>query len=117
MDVNVWWASWWIKAAAYAGLAMFGGTIGYAMRMLDSKSPISLGRAVLEGLAAGFVGFLVMLVCNATGFSEEWTGVIVGVAGWLGANASIRMLEKVVFRRIDMEPPAEGKEPADAAKN
>lgn len=64
------------------------------------STPVSYGRACVEGLAAGFVGLLVMLVCNAAGISDQWTGVVVGVSGWLGANASIRVLEKLVFSKL-----------------
>lgn len=74
------------------------------MRSLDKSHPIGYGRASVEGLAAGFVGLLVMLVCNELSLSEQWTGVIVGVAGWLGANASIRMLEKQVFHKLGISP-------------
>ena len=70
------------------------------MRALDKSTTISYGRACVEGLAAGFVGLLVMLMCNATNMSDQWTGVVVGVSGWLGANASIRMLEKLVFKKL-----------------
>ena len=76
--------------------------MGHIMRSLDKSTPISYGRACVEGLAAGFVGLLVMLICNATALSEQWTGVVVGVSGWLGANASIRMLEKLVFRKLGL---------------
>jgi len=79
-------------------LATFGGFLGHVMRALDKSTPISYGHACLEGLAAGFVGLLVMLMCNATNMSDQWTGVVVGVSGWLGANASIRMLEKLSSR-------------------
>lgn len=99
-DLTSWWTSWWVKAILYAALATFGGFLGYVMRALDKSTPISYGRACVEGLAAGFVGLLVMLMCNATNMSHQWTGVVVGVSGWLGANASIRMLEKLVFKKL-----------------
>ena len=89
-----------MKAVLYAALATFGGFLGHVMRDLDEENPIRYRRAGIEGLAAGFVGLLVMLMCNATNMSDEWTGVIVGVSGWLGANASIRMLEKLVFKKL-----------------
>jgi hypothetical protein len=101
-DLTSWWARWWVKAILYAALAAFGGFLGHVMRALDNSADISYGRACVEGLAAGFVGLLVMLVCNAIGFSDQWTGVIVGVSGWLGANASIRMLEKLVFKKLGL---------------
>lgn len=99
-DLSSWWSSWWVKAALYAALAAFGGFLGHVMRALDKSVPISYGRAFVEGFAAGFVGLLVMLMCNAASVSDQWTGVIVGVSGWLGANASIRMLEKVVYKKF-----------------
>lgn len=99
-DLTSWWASWWVKTILYAALATFGGFLGHVMRALDMSTPISYGRACVEGLAAGFVGLLVMLMCNATNMSDQWTGVVVGVSGWLGANASIRMLEKLVFKKL-----------------
>ena len=122
-DLTSWWASWWVKAILYAALAMSGGFLGHVMRALDDSTPISYGRACVEGLAAGFVGLLVMLMCDATSMSDQWTGVIVGVSGWLGANASIRMLEKLVFKKLGIDtgltapaPPDEipSKEESDA---
>lgn len=109
-DLTSWWTSWWVKAILYAALATFGGFLGHVMRALDKSVPISYGRAFVEGFAAGFVGLLVMLMCNATNMSDQWTGVVVGVSGWLGANASIRMLEKLVFKKLgihtDLTAPA-----------
>ena len=99
-DLTSWWTSWWVKATLYAALATFGGFLGHVMRALDMSTPSSYGRACVEGLAAGFVGLLVMLMCSATNMSDQWTGVVVGVSGWLGANASIRMLEKLVFKKL-----------------
>jgi hypothetical protein len=99
-DLTSLWARWWAKAILYAALAAFGGFLGHVMRALDESANVSYGRACVEGLAAGFVGLLVMLMCSATNFSDQWTGVIVGVSGWLGANASIRVLEKLVFKKL-----------------
>lgn len=97
------WDSWWIKATAYALFAAFGGMMGHLMRFIDSGNKISWPRAALEGCAAGFVGLIVFLVCQAMDLSEQWTGVIVGVCGWLGANATIRMLETVVTKKLGIE--------------
>jgi hypothetical protein len=117
-DLNSWWLSWWVKMLLYALLAALGGFLGYVMRSLDSKThPVSYRRASVEGLAAGFVGLLVMLVCSATNMSEQWTGVIVGVAGWLGANASIRMLEKLVFKKLGISLEDSAPAPLEEKRN
>ena len=95
--------SWWLRAFAYTAFASFGGAMGHMMRSIDKKEKISWGRAFVESAAAGFVGVIVLLVCGAMGLGEQWTGVIVGVSGWLGANATIRMLEGIVRKKLGIE--------------
>ncbi len=93
---------WWLQASGYAAFAAFGGFMGHLLRTIDGGHPISWGRALLESASAGFVGMLVLLTCQAMGLSEQWTGVIVGVAGWLGASVTIRMLELVVRQKLGL---------------
>lgn len=100
--------AWWLKALLYAAFAALGGLLGHIMRAIDKKETIIPIRAVCEGIAAGFVGLLVMLLCMATGLSEQWTGVIVGVCGWLGANATIRILETLVYKKLGLNRPRKG---------
>ena len=105
--------NWFLKAAAYAVFSSLGGILGHLMRSVDKKQKITLGRTAMEGLAAGFVGLLVLLLCQAMGLSEQWTGVVVGVSGWLGASATIRMLETAVRKRLSI--PKEGQDATDAS--
>ena len=109
------WNNWWIKSLAYVLFATFGGLMGHLLRVIDGRQKIKWGRAALEGGAAGFVGLLMLLVCQAMNLSEQWTGVIVGVSGWLGANATIRMLESIVLKKLGIEkqPPEPVRERAD----
>lgn len=95
---------WWVKVIGYALFAGFGGFMGHLLRTIDRRRKIIWSRAVLEGVAAGFVGLLVLFMCQAMELSEQWTGVIVGVSGWLGASASIRMVENVVFKKLGITP-------------
>ena len=90
----------WLRIAAYALFASVGGMLGYTMRMLEHGNPVRLPMAMMEGVASGFVGLLMYMLCHSVGLSSEWTGVIVGVSGWLGANATLRILEIVVYRKL-----------------
>lgn len=94
--------NWWIKALSYAGFSALGGVMGHLMRTLNKKGKITLGRCLVEGVAAGFVGLLVLLLCQAMAVGEQWTGVIVGVSGWLGASATIQTLEGLVRKRLNL---------------
>lgn len=111
LSENEWSA--WFRVIAYEIFSAFAGVMGHLMRTLDAKEKISWGRAALEGGAAAFVGYIVLQLCSATNLSESWTGVVVGVCGWLGANATIRLLEKVVTKKlgiaIDTAPKSEVK--------
>lgn len=95
--------AWWLKALAYAAFSSIGGALGHLMRSIDKKERISWGRCTVESIAAGFVGLLVLLMCEAMGVGPQWTGVIVGVSGWLGASATIRMLEMAMRKRLGLE--------------
>jgi hypothetical protein len=60
-------------------------------------------RAALEGVAAGFVGLLMLFMCDEMGMSKQWTGVIVGVAGWMGPSATMRVLDTIIRRRLNIK--------------
>lgn len=98
------WAVEWIRSVAYTLFAAFGGAMGHLMRTIDRNQPVNWGRAALETGSAGFVGLLVLFTCQAMHMNEQWTGVIVGVSGWLGANATIRMLETIVRKKLGIPP-------------
>lgn len=100
----------WLQLVAYPLFSAVGGALGHILRTLDAGQPVSLWRTLLESLAAGFVGILVMLICQQMHLSPQWTGVCVGVCGWLGATVSIRMLERLVRSRMGVQPgPDDGK--------
>lgn len=95
--------SWWFKLASYAFLAFIGGALGYIMRAVDKQEKVLVWRVFLEGIGAAFVGVLVMFICQEAKFSAGYTGVIVGVCGWLGANVTIRLLEGFVRRKLGLK--------------
>lgn len=99
--------NWWMKATAYVAFSAVGGMLGFCMRQVDRKEPFSFLRCLLEGAGAAFVGLLVLLICQAMNLSPQWTGVIVGVCGWLGASATIRMLESLVRNKLGATPNVE----------
>ena len=84
--------------------------MGHLLRTIHSNQKIGWIRAIIEGCAAGFVGVLVLFTCQAMHLSEAWTGVIVGVCGWLGASTTIAMLENVVRKKLGLtsEAPNDG---------
>ena len=96
----------WLKMALYACIAAIGGMLGYIMRNIDKGEKIKWVRVAVEGFASGFVGVIVLLMCQAIPLGEQWTGVIVGVSGWLGANASIRLLETMVYKKLGINKSA-----------
>lgn len=92
----------WLQTVLWAGFAFFGGTIGYVMRRIDKSEKVIWWRVLLEGCAAAFTGVLVLLVCQQMQLSLQWTGVAVGVCGWLGASWTIGMLEKVLSNKFGL---------------
>ncbi len=92
---------WW-KFLIYAAFASFGGVMGHLMRAIDKNERIHWGVTILQGLAAGFVGVIVYMTCLAMGLSDLWTGVVVGVFGWVGADSTIRILKTLVLKKLNI---------------
>lgn len=89
-----------LEAALFSALSGFGGALGYVYRQVQDDKKPNPWRAVIEGSAAAFVGFPVFLLCDYLNFGMQWTGITVSVFGWLGAAATIHVLEKVVFKKL-----------------
>lgn len=99
------WKDWsWMQTIVYAAFAGFGGSLGYVIRALNNHEVINKWRILAEGGAAAFVGVIVMLACQAMNLSPQWTGVVVGVMGWLGASAAMRGLEAIALRKLGVSP-------------
>lgn len=94
-----------VKGWPYAALAAVGGFLGFTMRSLDRREKIRWGRALIETLAAGFVGLIVLQLCQAWEFDGPMTGFIAGVLGWAGAPASMVFLERVVYKKLNIKGP------------
>lgn len=90
----------WIEAIAFSGLSGIGGMLGYVYREIQKDKRWKFGRVLVEGSAAAFVGVPVFLICDLMNLGQQWTGAIVSVFGWLGAAATIHVLEKVVFKKL-----------------
>lgn len=86
--------------AGYAAFAASGGLLGYVLRTLDANNPVSWKRLLAETAASAFMGVMAMLACNAMEVNTTWTGVIVGMSGWIGATATMRVIESVVYKRL-----------------
>lgn len=107
---------WWLRPLTYVGLATSGGMLGHLMRSLDSSTKIIWWHTLLKGFAAGFVGLLVFFLCQALKLEELWTAVVVGVFGWLGADATIIILEKVILKKLGITPTLKGTEHVDGSE-
>lgn len=92
-----------VHSVGYAAFAAFGGAMGYVLRTMDATRPISYVRLCVETVAAGFVGLLAMFTCAAFELAPNWTGVVVGMSGWLGATASMRLIETLIYKRLGVD--------------
>lgn len=93
----------WFDNLAFSAMAAFAGLLGYLMRSANDRRAVTWKRSLLEAASSGFIGFLTVMVCRATGVPYEWMGFIAGVLGWLGATASIQLFERIVRRKLGIE--------------
>lgn len=102
----------WPEILIFVTFASIGGFLGYLMRTAGRKEPATASRAILEGLSAGFLGVVTLLACRASGLDWIWSGVVVGVFSWLGAEATVFAVIRFVKRKlgIDLDPKSTGGE-------
>lgn len=92
----------WIRLLAVSAFAAVGGAIGAVLRSMDAKESLSFTRALIEFMAAGFVGTLTGLLCDAWGLSVGWTAFIAGTFGMVGARAAVQVLQRVVWAKLGL---------------
>lgn len=88
------------ESICFGLFAAVGGCLAYTLRCLNQEKKPKVSRAIAEFLASGFVGILAMLGCKAMELDWRWSGLVVGVFGWLGAEVSIALLAKLVRKKL-----------------
>lgn len=89
-----------IETILFALFAGVGGMLSYLLRSMSSKVSPKFSRAIVEALSSAFVGLIAMLICKALDIDIYWSGVIVGVFGWIGAETSMVIFTKIVKARL-----------------
>jgi hypothetical protein len=102
----------WLRMIIVASFAALGGSIGYVLRAMDAGDPVSFQKALIEFVAAGFVGALSGLLCAAWGFSIIWSTFIAGTFGLLGARASTQVMQRFVWAKLGLNRRSQD-DPAD----
>jgi len=94
------------RSGGYVLIAAIGGILGHMMRKVGANKPIRIGETVLQGVGAAFAGYLILLGCRYMGINSELSGIVTGLCGWLGADASIVILQSYIYKKLNI---SEGK--------
>ncbi|TPG65711.1 phage holin family protein [Pseudomonas arsenicoxydans] len=84
----------------YVLIAALGGVLGHMMRKLGAQQPIRVGETVLQGVGAAFAGYLILLGCRSLDLPSDVSGVIIGLCGWLGADATLMLLQTYIYKKL-----------------
>lgn len=96
-NVGIW------EVIIFGFISAVGGLLGYLMRAMNNNWKITYSRAALECASSGFVGILTMFACRALNLDWMWSGLVVGVFGWLGAGASIAVFTKLIRKKLGIK--------------
>lgn len=83
-------------------LAAVGGVLSKLMTTMKAGAPVLFWPTFVQGMSSGFVGLLLMWLCESAHLSFQWTAVTVGVGGWLGAEASIQLIQRLVYSKVGL---------------
>ena len=105
----------------FIAFSAIGGFLSQLLHAVENNEKISRTRLFVQSAAAGFVGLLVLMLCKAMHIPDEWNGVIVGIAGWLGADVTINLVRRAIGERFNAlsdipKTPADDKKPEEKGK-
>ncbi|WP_092296339.1 phage holin family protein [Pseudomonas sp. NFIX28] len=92
-----------LRSWLYIAIAATGGVLGHMMRKLSSNQQINVGETLLQGVGAAFAGYLVLLGCRSLNVSSDVSGVVIGLCGWLGADATLMLLQSYIYKKLKLE--------------
>jgi hypothetical protein len=95
-------ASEFLKSWIYIVIAATGGVLGHLMRRFGTGQKISIGETILQGVGAAFSGYLVLLGCRSLAVPSDVSGVVIGLCGWLGADATLMLLQSYIYKKLNI---------------
>lgn len=114
---GLFYLSEYTKPAVAFALAAVAGMLGFLTRVAEAKGPWKpvvgvVLRTLLAGFTSGFVGVLVGFMAAEFQWSNNITFALSGVFGWVGADASLRVVERTLYARLGLrkEEKADGME-------
>ncbi|MBK5416163.1 phage holin family protein [Pseudomonas sp. TH31] len=91
-----------LRSWVYVAIAAVGGVLGHMMRRLGTNQRIRIGETILQGVGAAFAGYLVLLGCRSIYAPPEISGVAIGLCGWLGADATLMLLQSYIYKKLNI---------------
>ncbi len=90
----------WLDNLMHTLFAAFVGFMAHVFRTLESKKKVKIALSIVHGICSGIVGFMVGQLCKYYGAQPELTWLIVGLAGWVGPEITIHLLETSVRSKL-----------------
>lgn len=89
-----------IETILFAIFAGAGGMLSYLLKSISRNEQPKVTRATIEAMSSAFVGLIAMLACKAMDIDVYWSGVIVGVFGWIGAETSMLVFTRIAKNKL-----------------
>ncbi|KXB19928.1 phage holin family protein [Xylella fastidiosa] len=91
--------TWWPEAF-YVALSLLTGTLSYVMRVIDAKQTLAVSRVLIEAAMSGFVGLLVMCVCEEFKLSQSITVAAVIASGLIDTPHTLELIQNFIAPKL-----------------
>ena len=96
------WKEFLAQIGVAALFSAFCGLAGYLHKKSKSKEKIVLAEALVRALGSGVTGAILIMACQSMEIDPMTTGAIIGTCGWLGADASVKLLHGIIKRNFKL---------------